>query len=161
MRSGLQLYMERQFLLTNLLTAESTTSCTLVEVSLKVVQVGQAFQAVLTSTAMNLNRSTIVHNASRDTYRTLSYMDKISEELAIYDDQITKTIQDLAFLTPSPLVREETRSSLFSKRIPFERYRRYFNSRSIYHDCRAHVHPYFLQKLSILLFRQCLQRRRE
>jgi hypothetical protein len=127
MRSGLQLYMERQFLLTNLLTAESTTMYS----GGGFTQGGTGGFSSFNFTAMNLNRSTIVHNASRDTYRTLSYMDKISEELAIYDDQITKTIQDLAFLTPSPLVREETRSSLFSKRIPFERYRRYFNSRSI------------------------------
>ena len=117
--------MERQFLLTNLLTAESTTMYS----GGGFTQGGTGGFSSFNFTAMNLNRSTIVHNASRDTYRTLSYMDKISEELAIYDDQITKTIQDLAFLTPSPLVREETRSSLFSKRIPFERYRRYLNSR--------------------------------
>jgi hypothetical protein len=120
--------MERQFLLTNLLTAETTTSVS----GGGFTQGGSGSSGGsggFNSTANNLNRSTIVHNASRDTYRTLSYMDKISEELAIYDDQITKTIQDLAFLTPSPLVREKTRSSLFSKRIPFERYRRYLNSR--------------------------------
>jgi hypothetical protein len=120
--------MERQFLLTNLLTAETTTSVS----GGGFTQGGSGSSGGsggFNSTANNLNISTIVHNASRDTYRTLSYMDKISEELAIYDDQITKTIQDLAFLTPSPLVREKTRSSLFSKRIPFERYRRYLNSR--------------------------------